>query len=203
MCLSYLSVLSPFSSTAKMSFLRWWGGGGGGLTSGTYFFDLLLLFLKNALLSLLFHSKMSFTRKNPEFFPCSFGFYKLSNNFFRSTLQNINFLVLTPKGSLFSLYYCHSYYPAYLAWNLFLTTHCDKFNTCKALLSLLFTSIIPTFSLLFPNFYRYFFGCRALESLGGGLKSRGVICISMWLVGWSPLTLASQQVGHVLIVPIK
>ena len=31
----------------------------------------------------------------------------------------------------------------------------------------------------------------------------GVICISMWPVGGSPLTLASQQVGHVLIVPIK
>ena len=25
----------------------------------------------------------------------------------------------------------------------------------------------------------------------------------MWLVGGAPLTLASQQVGHVLIVPIK
>ena len=43
-------------------------------------------------------------------------------------MQNIIFLlVLTPKGSLFSLYYFHSYYPAYLVWNLFLTTHCDKF----------------------------------------------------------------------------
>ena len=34
-----------------------------------YCFDLLLLFHENALLSLLFHSKMSFTRKNPENFP--------------------------------------------------------------------------------------------------------------------------------------
>ena len=49
-----------------------------------YFIDLLLLFLKNALLSPLFHSKMSFTRKNPENFPHWFrllGFDKLSNVF--------------------------------------------------------------------------------------------------------------------------
>ena len=74
----------------------------------------------------------------------------------------------------------------------------------KALLSLLFfTPIIPTFSLLFPNFYRYFFVEGHLKAWG--LKSRGVICISMWLVkgGGAPLTLASQQVDHVLIVPIR
>ena len=29
------------------------------------------------------------------------------------------------------------------------------------------------------------------------------ICISIWLEGGSPLTLASQQVCHVLIAPIK
>ena len=58
-------------------------GGGGGLTNVTYYFDLFLLFLKNALLSLLFHSKMSFTRKNPEFFPRSLGFNKLTDDFFR------------------------------------------------------------------------------------------------------------------------
>ena len=49
-----------------------------------YFFDLLLLFHENALLSLLFHSKMSFTHKNPDFFPCSvrsLGFYKLTSTF--------------------------------------------------------------------------------------------------------------------------
>ena len=33
-----------------------------------------LLFLENALLSLLFHSKISFKRKNPEIFPRSLGF---------------------------------------------------------------------------------------------------------------------------------
>ena len=37
-----------------------------------YFFDLLLLFHESALLSLLFHSKMSFTpKKSRIFFPCS------------------------------------------------------------------------------------------------------------------------------------
>ena len=38
-----------------------------------------LLFHENALLSLLFHSKMSFTPKNPEIFPrslCSLRYYK-------------------------------------------------------------------------------------------------------------------------------
>ena len=38
------------------------------------FFYLLLVFHENALLSLLFHSKMSFTRKNPEIFPRSLRF---------------------------------------------------------------------------------------------------------------------------------
>ena len=40
-----------------------------------------LLFHENALLSLLFHSKMLFTRKNPEIFPRSLrslGFYKFT-----------------------------------------------------------------------------------------------------------------------------
>ena len=49
-----------------------------------YFFDLLLLFHENALLSLLFHSKLSFTRKNPEIFPHSLRslvFYKLASMF--------------------------------------------------------------------------------------------------------------------------
>ena len=69
-----------------MSFFQGGGGGGGGwLTSGNYFFDLLLLFLKNALLSLLFHSKISFTRKNPEFFPRSLRLNKLTNDLFQGT----------------------------------------------------------------------------------------------------------------------
>ena len=171
MCLSYLSVLSPFFSAAKMSFFS----GGGGLTSGTYFFDLLLLFLKNALLSLLFHSKMSFKRKNPEFFLARSDLIKQLMIFSGSTLQIISFLVWTPKGSLFSLYYCHSFYPAYLVWNLFLTTHCDKFCTWKnPTIPTFFTPIIPTFSLLFPDFYRYFFVEGHLKAWG--LKSRGVIC---------------------------
>ena len=36
-----------------------------------------LLFHENALLSLLFHSKMSFTRKNPEFFPNYFCYFPM------------------------------------------------------------------------------------------------------------------------------
>ena len=44
-----------------------------------YFFALLLLFHENALLSLLFHSKMSLSHTNPEIFPRSLRslkFYK-------------------------------------------------------------------------------------------------------------------------------
>ena len=97
MCLSYLSVLSPFLFSCKNVFFQW-----GGLTSGTYFFDLLLIFLKNALLSLLFHSKMSFTRKNPEFFPRSLrllGFNKLADDFFQGAhCKTSIFLVLSPRA---------------------------------------------------------------------------------------------------------
>ena len=114
-------------------------GEGGRLTSGTYFFGCFYFFLKIALLSLLFYSKMSFTRKNPDFFPRSLRFNKLTNDFFQGPrCKNIYFLVLISKGSLFSLYYCHSYYPAYLVWNLLLTTHCDKCCTWKS-------PTIPTF----------------------------------------------------------
>ena len=76
----------------------------------------------------------------------------------------------------------------------------------KALLSLLFYTNYPYLLLLFPNFiatFPHFFVEGHLKAWGEGLKSRGVICISMWLEGGSPLTLASQQVCHVLIVPIK
>ena len=62
------------------------GGGGVGLQVGPTFFYLLLLCLKNILLSHFFHSKMSFTHTNPEFFPRSLrslGFNKLTNNFFQ------------------------------------------------------------------------------------------------------------------------
>ena len=75
----------------------------------------------------------------------------------------------------------------------------------KALLSLLFYTNNRYFFTTFPKFlsllFPYFFVEGHLKVWG--LKSRGVICISMWLVGGMPLTLASQQVGHVLIVPIK
>ena len=78
-----------------------WGGGGGGagIQVGPTFFYLLLLFLKNALLSLLFYSKMSYTRKNPEFFPRSLGFNKLTNDFFfREHAAKHHFLSFNPKG---------------------------------------------------------------------------------------------------------
>ena len=154
MCLIYRYPVR-FCSAAKISFFS--KGGGGGLAyKWDLLFDLLLLFLKNALLSLLFHSKMSFTCKNPEFFPRSlrslgFNRFNYYNDFFSgSTLQNIYFfLVLTPKGSLFSLYYFHCYYPAYLVWNLFLTTHCDKFCTWKS-------PAIPTFYTNNPYFFNTF-----------------------------------------------
>ena len=78
----------------------------------------------------------------------------------------------------------------------------------KALLSLLFYTNNPYFFTTFPKclalLFPYFFVEGHLKAWGGGgLKSRGVMWISMWLVGGSPLTFASQQVGHVLIVPIK
>ena len=134
MCLIHLYSVC-FCSAAKMSFsvrreaYKW-----------DLLFYLLLFFLKNALLSLLFHSKMSFTRKNPEFFPRSLRSLEFNKSimFFREHAANIIFFVLTPKGSPFSLYYFHSYYPAYLVWNLFLTYHCDKFCTWKS-------PAIPTF----------------------------------------------------------
>ena len=59
-----------------------------------------LLFHENALLSLLFHSKMSFTRKNSEIFPrllCPLGFYKLISMFTQGARR------LTPKILMFNL----------------------------------------------------------------------------------------------------
>ena len=89
MCLFYISVLSPFLFSCKNVIFSFGGGGGGGnLQSGNSFFDVLVHFLKNALLSLLFHSKMSFMRKNPVFFPHSersarSNLKKLTNDFFQ------------------------------------------------------------------------------------------------------------------------
>ena len=142
MCLSYLSVLSPFLFSCKNVFF--FSRSGGGLQVVSTFLICSYFFLKMPYYPSFFHSKMSFTRKNPQFFPRSLrslGFDNLTNDFFSgSKLQNINILVLTPKGSLFSLYYWHSYYSAYLVSNLFLTTHCDKFCTWKS-------PTIPTFFL--------------------------------------------------------
>ena len=87
------------------------------------------------------------------FFPRSLrslGLNKLTNDLFREhAAKHHFFLVLTPKGSLLSLYFCHSYYPAYLVWNLFLTTHCYKFVLGKALL---FYTNNPYFFTTFPKF---------------------------------------------------
>ena len=63
-----ISTQSMFVQLQKMSFFQWVWGWGAGIQVGPTFSYLLLLFLKNALLSLLFHSKMSFMRKNPDFF---------------------------------------------------------------------------------------------------------------------------------------
>ena len=49
-----------------------------------------LLFHENALLSLLFHSKLSFTRKNPDIFPRSLpslGFYALTSMFIQGACR--------------------------------------------------------------------------------------------------------------------
>ena len=150
-----------------MSFFSKWEGGHA--YKWDLLFDLLLLFLKNALLSLRFHFKMSFTR-----FPRSLrslGFNKLINDFFQGARCKTSFfLVLTPKGSLFSLYYFHSYFPAYLVWNLFLTTHCDKFCTWKS-------PAIPTFlhqlSLLFHYFSQIFIATFPPLFVEGHLKALG------------------------------
>ena len=66
----------------------------------SYFFELLLLFQENALLSLLFHSKMSSTCKNPENFPRSLrclAFYKLAAMFIQGVHR------LTPQFLMFNL----------------------------------------------------------------------------------------------------
>ena len=75
----------------------------------------------------------------------------------------------------------------------------------KALLSLLFYINNPYFFTTFPKFLSLLFHHLFVEGRlkAWGLEIRGVICISMWLEGGSPLTLASQKVCHVLIVPIK
>ena len=72
----------------------------------------------------------------------------------------------------------------------------------KALLSLLFYTNNSYFFTTFLKFLSLLFFVEGYLK-AWGLKNRGVIYISMWLVWGSPLTLASQQVGHVLIVPIK
>ena len=77
-----------------------------------------LLFHENALLSLLFQSKISVTRKNLEIIPHSLrslGFYKLTSMFVQGARPLApQFLMLSLKISLFGLYYCHMYYPAHL-----------------------------------------------------------------------------------------
>ena len=65
----------------------------------TYF---ALFFHKSALLSLLFHSKMSFTRKNPEIFPGLLGFYKLTSMFIQGARRRTpHFVMFNLKVSLF------------------------------------------------------------------------------------------------------
>ena len=136
-CLFFSRKFLIFSYFCYIFFSIFNKGGEAGLQVGPTFFICsyfsLLFFLKNALPFLLFHSKMSFRCKILEVFPRSLrslGLNKLTNDFFQGARCKTSFfLVLTPEGSLFRLYYFHSYYPAYLVWNAFLTTHCDKFCT--------------------------------------------------------------------------
>ena len=102
-----------------------------------------LLFHENALLSLLFHSKMSFTRKNPEIFPRSLRslrFYKLTSMFFQGArCLTPQIFILNLKVSLFRYYFCHRYYPAHLIWNyLYKIARCNEFYIWKS-------PTIPTF----------------------------------------------------------
>ena len=69
MCLSYLSVLSPFFfSAAKNVFFSVGVGGGGQAYKWDLLFYLPLLFSLKCPTISSFHSKMSSTHKNPEFF---------------------------------------------------------------------------------------------------------------------------------------
>ena len=102
-----------------------------------------LLFIENTLLSLLFHSKVSLTRKNPEFFPRSLRSLNFRNQsyFFSGSppLKHNKKLFFTKKVSLFSQYYYHSSCPAYLVLNfVYLINDCDDFCTWKS-------PTIPTF----------------------------------------------------------
>ena len=112
MCQSYLSVLSLFLfSCKKCLFFQWGGGGRGGCrhTSGTYFFICSYFSLKMPYYPSVFTLKCHLLVIIQNFFPRSLSFDKLTNDFFSgSILQNINFLVLTRKGSLFSLFlFCY------------------------------------------------------------------------------------------------
>ena len=63
-----------------------------------YYFS--LLFLENALISLLLHSKMSFTCKIPEFFPRLLRFYEWTHVTFREhAAKHLNF---NPKSRCFA-----------------------------------------------------------------------------------------------------
>ena len=140
MCLSYLSVLSPCLFSCKNVFSS---VGGGGLTSGTYFLICTYFSVKMPYYPSFFTLKGHLREKIQNFFLARSKLINLLMFFCflffsGSTLQNIKCLVLIPKGSLFILYYCHSYFPAHSVWNIFLTTHCDKFCTWKS-------PTIPTF----------------------------------------------------------
>ena len=69
--------------------------------------------------------------------------------------------------------------------DLFLTTHCNIFCTWKSpTIPTFFYTNNPYFFTTFPKFLSLLFVEGRLKDWGGGgLKIRGVICISMWLVG--------------------
>ena len=125
-----------------MSFfsVRGRGGGGGlqvaGLQVGPTFLICSYFSLRMPYYPSFFTLKYHLLVENPECFPRSLGFNTITNFFFREHAAKHHFFSFDP--SLFSLYYFHSYYPAYLVLNLFLTTHCDQFRTWKS-------PAIPTF----------------------------------------------------------
>ena len=102
-----------------------------------------LLFLENALLSLLFTLKCHLRVRIQKFFLAHFARSDFRNQSFFSSrsppLKHNKKLFLTKKVSLFSQYYYHSSCPAYLVSNfVYLTNDYDDFCTWKS-------PSIPTF----------------------------------------------------------
>ena len=129
-----------------------------------------LLFHENALLSPLFHSKMSLTGKSPKNFPHSFRsleFYMLINVFFMEpTAKTSHFLIFTSKGISVQLVLLSQQLSCLLSVKFIISNNSFWWilNMQKPYYPYFFTPKIPTFSLLFQNFYPYFFPTFLLKS---------------------------------------